>query len=88
MSTPTVENRKSFRRRTLLGGAAIFNQSFSSFTCRVRNLSETGARLSFDDVPHLPAHFDLRLDQRDVWTAPRQVKRIWSKEKEMGVIFE
>lgn len=84
----TEDRRRSFRRRTLLAGTVIFNEHGSTYTCRVRNLGDDGARLVFDGMPLLPNHFDLRLDAREGHDGPRRARRVWGNATDMGVVFE
>ena len=60
------EERRKFwdrRRRTLLSAMIIFNNKQSTLSCTVRNLSDSGAKLVFGDMPTCPNTFDLDLGQ-------------------------
>ena len=84
----TEDRRRSFRRRTLLSGTVMFHEHGSTYTCRVRNLGDHGARLIFDGIPLLPNHFDLRLDAREGHDRARRARRVWGNATDMGVVFE
>lgn len=56
------DRRGGRRRRTLKGARIIFNGGYSSFSCTVRNFSESGALLNFGDTLGIPAHFELDLE--------------------------
>ena len=48
------DQRSSKRRRTVLTGKVLFNNRASVFDCTVRDLSDTGARITLADVSVLP----------------------------------
>ncbi|MBL4892982.1 MAG: PilZ domain-containing protein [Rhizobiaceae bacterium] len=49
------------RKRVLLGAHATFNNEFSSVPCRVKNISQTGALLEFDNPSCVPTNFILHV---------------------------
>lgn len=53
------------RVRTILGARAIFNGGRSVFDCQIRNISETGARLTLNEGLSLPGSFDLEIPSRN-----------------------
>lgn len=67
MSTAKLENddpklrERSKRRRVLLGAHAAFNNEFSSVPCRIKNISQTGALLDFDNPDCVPTKFILHV---------------------------
>lgn len=79
-----VEKRRERRTRTVLAARAVFNDRFSTMDCRVRDIAAHGARLRFGGLPMLPHHFELRISDRD---EKRQVRRIWTDGRDMGVAF-
>ncbi len=58
---PLTERRGSRRHRVLKGAQLSFNGGFGALECTVRNLSETGARLSFGETSAVPPKFQFRL---------------------------
>lgn len=52
---------RAARRRVLQGAHAAFNNEFSSVPCRVKNISETGALLEFDNPDCVPTKFILHV---------------------------
>lgn len=52
---------RAARKRVLLGAHAAFNNEFSSVPCRVKNISQTGALLEFDNPDCVPAKFVLHV---------------------------
>src|SRR3954462_13829819 len=59
------EQRAAPRKRTLLRGRIEFNNRQSSLDCLIRDLSETGARLTISENVALPRRFDLHIPNRD-----------------------
>ena len=80
---PDQERRSESRRRTLLAGHAILNGHFSTIDVTIRNLSDHGALVVFDAVTPLPERFELGCK-----LFRRPVRRIWQKERQVGVVFE
>lgn len=78
------ERRTASRHRSLKGGTLRFNKGFSAAECVVRNMSDTGARLSFGDTAAVPNHFDLKISGDDGFR-PATVR--WRTMKDMGVAF-
>ena len=78
-------DRKAPRVRTLLQGRIEFNAGATNLTCRVRDLSEVGARLELSDAIALPSHFRLYLAKADRWYRAR-VR--WHRDGFAGVEFE
>ncbi|UYN99534.1 MAG: PilZ domain-containing protein [Devosia sp.] len=77
------DNRSAPRQRTLKGAKIVINDGFSTFDCTVRNLSETGAKLSVGGIIGIPDRFQLALDDGrrfDCMVA-------WRKATEIGVSF-
>ena len=58
------EHRASPRKRTLLRGRIEYSNRQFSLDCLIRDLSETGARLSVSENVPLPAKFDLHIPGR------------------------
>lgn len=56
------DNRVTPRHRTLKGAKIVINDGFSTFDCTVRNLSETGAKLTVAGVVGIPDAFTLAMD--------------------------
>lgn len=77
-------NRYAPRQRVLKTALAAFNDQFSAIPCLMRNVSETGAKLVFENVGLVPGVFMLfvELDGYKV-----QCERVWQEGKECGVRF-
>jgi hypothetical protein len=77
------DRRRAERHRVLKGAFAAFNDGRSTISCIVRNLSEHGARLRFDNVLGVPNRFTLVLqDDRHIPCLAR-----WRTGSEIGVQF-
>jgi len=78
------ENRSSRRQRTALNGRLVFNNRSSVLDCAVRNLSATGAWLTFPEISELPPEFELEIPNRGLRVLARLV---WSRGANHGVAF-
>lgn len=79
------ERRMSPRHRVLKGATLSFNQGYGAFECLVRNLSPSGARLSFGDASHVPPAFDMTIKGE---SARRSAKIRWRGRTDVGVSFD
>ena len=78
------EHRTIQRRRTLLSAKISFNNSGSTLSCIVRDLSDGGARLQFEIPKDVPAEFDLILTNGNQKFAS---KVAWRSGNQVGVQF-
>ena len=78
------QRRASIRLRTLLEGRVLLGSRVSPVECTVRDISETGARITFVDPVPLPPEFELQVPKRKI---ARQVRVVWSNEKSHGLMF-
>jgi hypothetical protein len=53
--------REQFRRTVLKGARIIFNERQSTLNCRVRDMTDGGARLDLSTQQLLPHEFDLQV---------------------------
>jgi hypothetical protein len=81
---PTSEPRNSPRQRSLMGASLSFHNGRSTVDCLVRNISESGARLSVSPAVSLPQTIELLIPQKGMTRAARVV---WRSESEVGVAF-
>jgi hypothetical protein len=77
------ENRRAVRRRTLKEGKVILSE-WTVLNCRIRDLSEGGARLEFGALTELPAEFRLLIVSENV-LIPATVA--WQRGQVVGVRF-
>ena len=86
-SAPNLDpnQRIAPRVRTLIAARIAFNNGQSTLDCLIRNLSDTGAKLTFSAAVTLPDCFDLMIPQKGV---TRRVRVAWRRDQEIGVRFE
>lgn len=85
---PTPENadedRSASRRRVLKAGVIAYNNRHVTLPCGVRDVSESGARLSITGASTAPDTFELLIDL-DGTEVPCEV--VWRRGSEVGVRF-
>lgn len=79
-----MERRSSTRKRSLLNGRIVFNNRCSVIECTIRDISETGAKISFAHPTPIPAEFELDIPSKG---SPVRARVMWSNGKECGVLF-
>jgi len=72
------------RMRALKKGKLVFNRGLRSVPCIVRNLSENGAKLEFEQAYLLPPEFVLQIDLEDFEVT---CERRWEEGLRIGVEF-
>lgn len=80
---PPIEPRSAPRRRQLKAGIIAFQNRHATLPCRVREVSETGARLEVE-TPHVPDTFEL-IVELDGIEAVCEV--VWRRGSVVGVRF-
>jgi|SRR5882672_6006897 len=81
---PGVEARKAVRRRVLLGGKLIYNEGVFSVDCRIRDMSDGGAKIILPVGQIIPTHVIL-LDVRA--RIAYEAELVWMKPPEFGLKF-
>jgi hypothetical protein len=81
---PVEQRRASPRSRTLLEGHIIYNNRLSRMECTVRDLSETGARIVFEQPVKVPAQFELHIPKRKL---VRHAQVMWYDGQNHGIMF-
>lgn len=79
-----TERRKFPRRASYLGGRIVFNHRSSTVDCLLRNISETGAKLTFSSSVPVPDVFEVVIHKK---SESRQARMIWRRMDEAGVVF-
>lgn len=82
LSPLLLERRIAPRRNTAID--ATIAAGFSSFSCVVRNVSETGAKLEVAKVTGIPDRFDLIVPGH----RPQPCRVVWRALKEIGVEYQ
>lgn len=79
-----TEHRRATRTRAVLRASIIFNNRNSSIDCMIRNLSNTGAKITIDDTIAIPQQFELMILQKG---QSFNAKVVWRHLGEAGVEF-
>ena len=77
------EQRKSPRKRVLMGGHIVFNGGRSTIDCIIHNWSDSGALLRVRSPIGIPASFDLVTSDK----ASRTCRIVRRAAHEIGVVF-
>ncbi|HSM41299.1 MAG TPA: PilZ domain-containing protein [Afifellaceae bacterium] len=78
------DRRRDRRARVLHGARIDFVDEPVTIDCRVRDLSQSGARLETEHADYLPTQFSVAVDDTDETAT---AKRVWTKDGEVGVVF-
>ncbi|THD49486.1 MAG: PilZ domain-containing protein [Bradyrhizobium sp.] len=81
-----AERRRAPRSRCLRKARCIVNKG-ADVAALVRNISETGAKLTGDAFYRLPEEFDLQIDKGSGEFMLRRARRVWSHRDSIGVTF-
>jgi hypothetical protein len=76
------DHRKTSRRRTFLGGVLAFQGRSTTLDCTIRNLSDTGARITVDGSAILPDEFDFTITRND---RAYRAKLVWRNAEAAGL---
>jgi hypothetical protein len=80
-----VTERNAPRQKTLLRGYVYFGGSPTAVECVVRDISETGARLKFQNPPTVTDTLELHIPVKGQTIC---AKLKWNKSDEIGIAFE
>jgi len=81
---PIAEGRRTQRKRVILGGKIVYNEGSYTYDCRIRDLSEGGARVVLAAGLIIPTHVVL-IDTRNGIAYVSEV--VWLKAPEFGLKF-
>jgi PilZ domain len=79
-----IERRQTARSRVLYGGVVGYNKRQSTADCIIRNFSESGANVEFDNPAVLPDFLDLLVARKNRAFA---AKVAWRKLNKAGLAF-
>jgi hypothetical protein len=86
-----LERRQHPRNRVYYGGMVAFNARNSTLDCVVRNFSQRGAKIEFENSAMLPDRVDFEVARRGlsclarlVWRDQNAAGLLFSEEREMG----
>lgn len=83
LDAASSERREQMRRTVIKGARIVFNERKSTLDCRVRDMTEDGARLDFSTPQLLPHEFELQL----AGTPARRCGLCWARGTFVGVRF-
>jgi len=78
------DRRQSVRARTVLSGVAAINSSGSTMDCVVRNISEGGACVEFENIARFPEEMSLSIARKGRSFLARMV---WGHANKVGLAF-
>jgi REP element-mobilizing transposase RayT len=81
---PIAERRPFVRKRVLLGGVAVHSLRRNGVNCQIRDIADTGARISVPHAVNLPDHLHLIIVRERV---AYEARVIWRKGEESGLSF-
>ncbi len=79
-----IDKRNAARQKSLLRGFVYFGSSPSAFECVVHDISETGARLKFQNPPPTIDTLELHIPIKGQ-TIRAKVR--WHESDEIGIVF-
>ncbi|MEI7804237.1 MAG: PilZ domain-containing protein [Hyphomicrobiales bacterium] len=79
------EPKAAIRQRTFLKGTLYYDSRRASVDCVIRDMSDTGARLTFDNPVTVPDHVELFIPHKQQTLRARVQRRGLN---EIGVAFE
>ena len=85
LQTSIAELRAKPRLKSLIAATIVYNNGQCTLDCVIRNISETGAKLSVPASVALPDRFDLTVPQR---SATYRAHIAWQRRGEIGVLFD
>ena len=79
-----ADDRRSYRKPTLIGGEVSTGDRSQRLTCRVLDMSATGARLELDADKELPKRIGVFLDKNGTYV---ECEIVWREAEQIGVRF-
>jgi len=79
-----IERRQSTRARVIYGAVIAYNGRQSTVDCVVRNFSENGAKVEFDNPAQLPDSVDLVITKKN---RAFLAQITWRQANEAGLAF-
>jgi len=87
-SPSTRADRREVRKRTFLGGRIVFNGGATALDCLVRDMSDSGCRLTIPNTVAVPSQFTLTIRQdgrefsaRIKWRDAKSIRvEFWSED--------
>ena len=79
-----LERRQHPRNRVYYGGMVAFNARNSTLACVVRNVSQRGAKIEFENSTMLPDRVDFEIERRGLSC---QARLVWRDRNAAGLVF-
>ena len=79
-----IERRHNARARVIYSGVIAYNERRSTVDCVIRNFSEDGVKVEFDNTALLPDEIDLLIARKG---RSFNAKIVWRGETEAGLTF-
>ena len=79
-----VERRKQPRSRVYYGGIVAFNARNSTLACVVRDFSQFGAKIEFENSALVPDEVDFEIERKGICCTARMV---WRERFAAGLAF-
>ena len=79
-----LERRKSARSRAIYLGRILYHDRLSTIDCVIRNISDDGAKIEFDNLALLPDEFDLFIGKKG---RALRAKIAWCGANRAGLVF-
>ena len=78
------EQRRASRTRVIYSGVVAFNDRLSTIECVVRNFSDDGVRVEFENPALLPDEIDLFIPKKN---RTYRARMVWASENTAGLTF-
>ena len=79
-----LDRRQHPRNRVYYGGMVAFNARNSTLACVVRNFSQRGAKIEFENSAMLPDRVDFEIERRGLSC---QAHLVWRDRNAAGLVF-
>jgi hypothetical protein len=79
-----IDRRQSARARVIYSGVIAYDERRSTMNCVVRNFSEEGVKVEFDNTALLPDEIDLLIAKK---SRAFNAKIVWRSDREAGLAF-
>ena len=79
-----LDRRQGLRDKVIFGGVATINERGSTMDCVVRNISDSGACVEFDETARLPDEMRLSVARKGRSFLARM---IWRQADKVGLVF-
>jgi hypothetical protein len=79
-----IERRQTARARVIYSGVIAYDERRSTMNCVIRNFSEDGVKVEFENTALLPDEIDLLIAKK---SRSFNAKIVWRGETEAGLAF-